>query len=162
MQFQTGDWVVHSTHGLGQIMAIEKRTINEIQSLYYMVKVASLTIWVAVDENAKSRLRLPSDAVGFLKSISVLSDPAESLSNDYRQRNVQLHEMLKDGGVKAYCKVIRDLAAYRQGRPASDHDNALMKYAQGILIGEWSYSLSITPAAAELELNRFITTPVVI
>ena len=58
MEFQIGDWVVHSTHGLGQIMAIEERTINEIQSLYYMVKVASLTIWVPMDENLKTRLRL--------------------------------------------------------------------------------------------------------
>jgi RNA polymerase-interacting CarD/CdnL/TRCF family regulator len=162
MQFQIGDWVVHSTHGLGQILAIETRTINEIKSLYYMVKVASLTTWVPVDENVKSRLRLPNDAAGFMESISVLSEPAESLSNDYRQRNLQLHEMLKDGGVTAYCKVIRDLAAYRQGRPTSDHDNTLMKYAKGILIAEWSYSLSITPAAAELELNRFITASVVI
>jgi RNA polymerase-interacting CarD/CdnL/TRCF family regulator len=162
MEFQIGDWVVHSTHGLGQILAIETRTINEIKSLYYMVKVASLTIWVPVDENVKSRLRLPNNAAGFLKSISVLSEPAESLSNDYRQRNLQLHEMLKDGGVEAYCKVIRDLAAYRQGRPASDHDNALMKYAQNILIGEWSFSLAITLDAAELELNRFITASVVV
>jgi RNA polymerase-interacting CarD/CdnL/TRCF family regulator len=161
MEFQTGDWVVHSTHGLGQIVAIEKRTINEIQSLYYMVKVANLTIWVPVNENAKSRLRLPNDAAGFMESISILSEPAESLSNDYRQRNLQLHERLKDGGVEAYCKVIRDLAAYRQGRPSSDHDNALMKHAQNILIGEWSFSLSITLDAAELELNRFITSQVV-
>lgn len=157
MEYQIGDWVVHCTHGLGQIMAIEKRTINEIQGLYYMVKVASLTIWVPMDENLKSRLRLPNNAAGFMASILVLSEPAESLPNDYRQRNLQLQDMLKGGGVEAYCKVIRDLAAYRRGRISSDHDNALMKHAQNILIGEWSYSLSITPDAAELALNRFIT-----
>ena len=157
MEFQTGDWVVHCTHGLGQVLAIEERTINEIKSLYYMIKVADLTIWVPMDENLKSRLRLPNDAAGFLESISVLSEPAESLPSDYRQRNLQLHDMLKNGGVESYCKVIRDLAAYRQDRPSSDHDNALMKYAQGILIGEWSFSLSITLHAAELELNRFLT-----
>jgi RNA polymerase-interacting CarD/CdnL/TRCF family regulator len=138
-------------------MAIEERTINEIQSLYYMVKVASLTIWVPMDENLKSRLRLPNNAAGFMESILVLSEPAESLPNDYRQRNLQLQGMLKGGGVEAYCKVIRDLAAYRRGRISSDHDNTLMKHAQNILIGEWSYSLSITPDAAELALNRFIT-----
>ena len=161
MKFQIGDWVVHSTHGLGQIMAIEERTLNEVQSLYYMVKVADLTIWVPLDENLESRLRLPNDAAGFLQSISVLSEPAQSLPADYRQRNLQLHDMLKDGGVEAYCKVIRDLTAYRQGHSPSDHDNVLMKHAQNILIGEWSYSLSITPDAAETELNRFITSIVV-
>lgn len=157
MKFKIGNWVVHCTHGLAQILAIEERTINEITGPYYMVKAADLTIWVPVDENVKSRLRLPSNATGFMESISVLSEPAESLPSDYRQRNLQLHDMLKDGGVEAYCKVIRDLSAYGQGRASSDHDNTLMKYVQGILIGEWSYSLSITRAAAMLELNRFIT-----
>jgi RNA polymerase-interacting CarD/CdnL/TRCF family regulator len=158
MEFQIGDWVVHCTHGLGQIMAIEERTVNGIKGPYYMVKVADLTIWIPIDENLKSRLRLPNDAAGFLESIAVLSKPAESLPSDYRQRNLQIHEMLKDGAVESYCKVIRDLSAYSQGRASSDHDHTLMKYAQEILIGEWSYSLSITPAAAELELNRFIAS----
>jgi len=161
MKFKIGDWVVHCTHGLGQIMAIEERTNNEIKSLYYMVNVAELTIWVPMDENLESRLRLPNDAAGFMESISVLSEPAESLPTDYRKRNLQLHEMLKDGGVEAYCKVIRDLTAYRQDRSSSDNDNTFMKHAQKMLIGEWSHSLSITPDAATLELNRLITSQVV-
>ena len=33
MEYQIGDWVVHCTRGLGQIMAIEKRTINGAQNL---------------------------------------------------------------------------------------------------------------------------------
>jgi len=161
MEFQIGDWVVHSTHGLGQIMAIEERTLNEVRGLYYMVQASVLTIWVPVDENAKSRLRRPNDAAGFLDSIAVLSEPAESLPTDYRQRNLQLHEMLKDGAVTSYCKVIRDLSAYRQNRASSDHDNAFMKRAQNILIGEWSFSLSITNAAAELELSRCLLSTAV-
>jgi len=161
MKFKIGDWVVHCTHGLGQILAMEERTINKIKAPYYKVQVADLTIWIPIDESLKSRLRLPNDAAGFMESIAVLSEPAENLPSDYRQRNLQLHDMLKDGGVEAYCKVIRDLSAYSQGRASSDHDNTLMKYVQGILIGEWSYSLSITPAAAKLELSRFITSVVV-
>jgi len=154
MEFQTGEWVVHCTHGIGQVLAIEERTINEIRSLYYMVKVADLTIWVPVDENLKSRLRLPTNAAGFREFLSILSEPAEILPDDYRQRNLQLNAMLKDGGVDSRCKVIRDLAAYRHGRTWSDHDSELMKRTQKILIGEWSFSLSITPHAAELELHR--------
>ena len=161
MEYQIGDWVMHCTHGLGQIMAIEERTINEVQSLYYMVKVADLTTWVPMDENVKNRLRLPNDAAGFMESISVLSEPAESLSSDYRQRNLQINDTLKNGSVESYCKVIRDLAAHRKGHLSSDHDNVLMKHAQNILIGEWSFSLSITLDAAQLELNRFINHQVV-
>ena len=161
MEYQIGDWVVHCTRGLGQIMAIEKRTINGAQNLYYMVKVADLTTWVPMDENLKNRLRLPNDAAGFMESISILLEPAETLPNDYRLRNVQINDTLKNGGVESYCKVIRDLAAHRQRHLASDNDNALMKHVQNILIGEWSFSLSITLDAAQLELERFINHQVV-
>jgi len=161
MEFQIGDWVVHCTHGLGQIMAIEERENNDIKSLYYMIQVADLSIWIPMDENIESRLRLPNDAARFLESISVLSEPAESLPTDYRQRNLQLHERLKDSGVESYCKVIRDLAAHRQDRSSSDYDDTLMKHVQKILLREWSYSLSITPHAAELELKRFLTPGIV-
>ena len=154
MNFQIGDWVVHCIHGLGQVVAIEERTMNENKVLYYMVKAADLTIWVPVDENLKSRLRFPMSASGFRQLLSILSEPAVSLPNDYRQRNLQLNEMLKDGEAESRCKVIRDLAAYRHDRSWSDHDRELMKHTQKTLIGEWSFSLSITPQEAEMELHR--------
>ena len=46
MNFQTGDRVMHSTYGLGHVQAIEKRTVDDTTTLYYMVQTADLTIWV--------------------------------------------------------------------------------------------------------------------
>jgi hypothetical protein len=65
--------------------------------------------------------------------------------------------MLKDGETGSRCQAIRDLAAYRQGRAWSEHDRELMKNIQRVLIGEWSFSLSVPPHEAELELNRSLS-----
>jgi CarD family transcriptional regulator len=154
MNFQIGDWVMHCTHGLGQVVAIEQRTMNDNQVLYYTVKVADLTIWVPVDENIKHRLRLPTSPAGFRQLLSILSEPAVSLPTDTRQRNLQLHDLLKDGEAESRCMAIRDLAAYRHNRSWSEHDRELMKHIQKTLIGEWSFSLSITPDEAEQALHR--------
>ena len=154
MDFKIGDWVVHCTYGLGQVLAIEERTFGEKITLYYMVKVSDLTIWVPADENLKSRLRFPTSESGFKKLLNTLSSPAEKLPDDYRLRNVHLHEMLKDGRAESLCKVIRDLAAYRHARSWSEHDSALMKRTQKSLIGEWSFIRSVTPHEAEIELNQ--------
>jgi len=54
--------------------------------------------------------------------------------------------------------VIRDLSAYRQVRPLNENDQALMRRAQNALLGEWGFALSVTPAQAELELNRLLTS----
>lgn len=154
MEYQIGDWVVHSAHGVGKVVAIEEKAVNGGQSVYYVVKTADLTIWVPVDEHLASRLRIPISAAGFKDVISILSEPAQVLPSDYRQRNLQLHTMLKLGSAEARCMVIRDLAAYRRQRSWSDHDRDLMRSTEKVLIGEWSYSLSITPEQAEMELRR--------
>lgn len=157
MEFQIGDRVVHCTHGLGQVLALEERAINDNTALYYMVQLADLTIWVPVDENLKSRLRLPTNEAEFRESLSILSTPAEQLPDDRRQRNFQLLEMLKEGEVESICRVIRDLTAYRHGRSWNEYDSALIKRAEKALIGEWSFILSVTPPQAEIELHRLLS-----
>jgi RNA polymerase-interacting CarD/CdnL/TRCF family regulator len=160
MDFRTGDWVVHCTHGLGQVLVIEERAFNNNIILYYMVQVADLTIWVPADENLKSRLRFPTSETKFRELLTTLSAPAEPLPDDRRQRNLHLSEMVKDGRVESLCKVIRDLDAYRLVHSWSEYDSALMNRTQKALIGEWSFILSVTPLEAKLELQRSLSSKV--
>jgi RNA polymerase-interacting CarD/CdnL/TRCF family regulator len=157
MGFKIGDWVVHCTHGLGQVLAIEERMNNNKTALYYMVKLADLTIWVPADENQNSRLRLPANEAEFRRLLSTLSGPADQLPDDRRQRNLQLLEMLKDGSVGSLCRVLRNLAAHRHHRTWSEYDSALMNRVQKALIGEWSFILSVTPLDAQIELHRLLS-----
>jgi RNA polymerase-interacting CarD/CdnL/TRCF family regulator len=156
MDFPTGDMVMHSTYGLGHVQAIEKRTVDDTTTLYYVVQTANLTIWVAADENMKNRLRYPTSAARFRKMLTILSSPAGSLPDDRRQRYIQLLERLNDGGIEPLCRMIRDLTAYRNSHSRNDYDNDLMKRANKTLISEWSVSLSVTPMEAETELHRLL------
>lgn len=157
MGFQIGDWVMHRTHGLGQVLAIEERMNNNKTALYYMVQLKEFTIWVPADENLNSRLRYPVSAEELRRLLATLSDPAEKLLDDRRQRNLQLLEMLEDGSVESMCRVLRDLAAHRHHRTWSEYDSALMNRVKKTLIGEWSFSLSVNPLDAETELQRLLT-----
>jgi RNA polymerase-interacting CarD/CdnL/TRCF family regulator len=157
MDFQTGDNVVHCTHGLGQVLAIEERAFFDKVIFYYMVQMADLTIWVPADEKLKSRLRSPNSEADFRKMLSILSSPADPLPGDRRQRNLHLLERLEDGRAESLCKVIRDLAANRHSLPWSESDNALMRRAQKALIGEWSFIFSISQSEAETELHRLLS-----
>jgi RNA polymerase-interacting CarD/CdnL/TRCF family regulator len=157
MGFQIGDWVVHCSHGLGQVLAIEERTNNNKTAPYYMVKLTDLTIWVPADENLNSRLRYPASEGEFKKLLATLSGPADKLPDDRRQRNLELQEMLKDGSVASICRVLRNLSSHRHHRTWSEYDSALMNRAQKALIGEWSFILSIKPLDAEVELQRLLT-----
>lgn len=157
MGFQIGDWVVHCAHGLGQIHDIEEKTNNNKTLMYYAIQLNDLTIWVPADDNQHSRLRPPTSAEDLRRLLATLSEPAEQLSDDRRQRNLQLLEILKDGKVESLCRVLRNLAAYRQRRTWNEYDSALMNRAQKALIAEWSFVLSIPPHEAEVELHRLLS-----
>jgi RNA polymerase-interacting CarD/CdnL/TRCF family regulator len=157
MGFQIGDWVVHCAHGLGQVLAIEERMNNNKTALYYMIKLADLTIWVPADENQNNRLRHPASEAEFRDLLSTLTGPADPLPDDRRQRNLQLLETLKDGSVESICRVLRNLSAHRHHRTWSEYDSALMNRVQKALIGEWSFILSVTPLDAEIELQRLLS-----
>jgi RNA polymerase-interacting CarD/CdnL/TRCF family regulator len=157
MEFQTGDHVVHCTHGLGQVLAIEERTFFDKIAFYYMVQITDLTIWVRADENLKNRLRRPTSETGFKEWLSILSSRADELPTERRLRATHLQERLEDGRAESLCKVIRDLAEYRKSHSWSESDGALMRRAQKALIGEWSFINSITPLEAESQLHHLLS-----
>ncbi|MBK6793973.1 MAG: hypothetical protein IPG80_15905 [Anaerolineales bacterium] len=156
MNFQTGEWVVHCTHGLGQVKAIEERSFGDNTVPYYMVQIADLTIWVPDDENLGKRLRKPVNEGEFKKLLNTLAGPPEELPTDRRQRNQYLVEMLKDGSAESLCRVIRDLTAHRGHRSWSEYDSELIRRVKKTLIGEWSFILSITPLDAEVEMQKLL------
>ena len=156
MEFKIDDWVVHCTHGLGQVKTIEQRTFGEQSVLYYMVQIGDLTVWVPADENINTRLRAPKSRDDFQKLFSLLNSTPEALPIDRRQRNQFLLEVLKDGSAESLCRVLRDLSAIRKQRTWGDYDRDIMKRIQKTLISEWSYVLSVSPHDAESELTKML------
>jgi RNA polymerase-interacting CarD/CdnL/TRCF family regulator len=69
-----------------------------------------------------------------------------------------LFELLKDGRAESLCKIIRDLSASQKIKSLNDNDQTLLKQVKNALLGEWGFALSITPAQAELELHRLLTS----
>ena len=73
------------------------------------------------------------------------------------QRAVLVTEHLDDVPAEGGLNWLAD-RAYRQVRPLNENDQALMRRAQKALLGEWGFALSVTPAQAELELHRLLTS----
>ncbi len=157
MEFQPGDWVVHCTHGVGQIKSVEDRSFGDRNIPYFMVQIGDLTIWVPADENINKRLRFPSTQAEFHTLLGTLSSPPETLPIDRRQRTQHLLEVLKDGSAETLCKVIRDLSAIRKHRTWSEYDRNLMHRIQKMFTGEWSFIFSISPQDADIELQKLLS-----
>jgi len=158
MNFREGDPVMHWTYGFGEVLRLEEREISGQTTLYYAVQVRDMTVWVPADDNLKSRLRPPTPQARFKRLLAILSGPAEPLSEDRHERKTRLLELLNDGRPEALCQVIRDLSAHQRVKALNDSDQALLKRSQTVLLGEWGFVLSLTPAQADLEMQRLLAS----
>jgi RNA polymerase-interacting CarD/CdnL/TRCF family regulator len=160
MNFHKGDMVMHWTHGIGQIVNLEERALAGSKTVYYVVQVRDMTVWVPADSKVGSRLREPTPKLRFQRLLAILSTPSEPLPTDRLERKTHLLELVQEGRPEGLCKVIRDLSAYQKqlGKPMNDNDQMILKQSRNTLLGEWGFVLSITPAQAEHELHRLLTS----
>lgn len=156
MEFRNGDPVMHWTYGFGHIVQLEERTVSGQRTLYYAVQVRDLTIWVPADGKLESRLRSPTPEAGFEQLFALLTSPGEPLPDDRQERKLLLQEQLRDGRAESLCRVIRDLSAFRHTKSLNDNDQALLRRSRDALLSEWAFALSISPAQADLDLERLL------
>jgi len=157
MEFHDGDPVMHWTYGLGTVMRLEERNLSGSNMLYYAVQIGDMTVWVPADHELKNRLRSPTLKAKFMRLLKILSDPSETLPIDRQERRLLLLDWLKNGRAESLCRVIRDLSAFRDAHQLNETDQALLKRSQHALLGEWGFAFSLTPAQAEIKLNRLLT-----
>ena len=159
MDFKIGDAVIHCTYGLGRIVRLEEQAFLGKETLYYVVQVRNMTIWVPADAQVLSRMRCPTPQDEFPRLFSILHEPGGTLPDDRFARKTYLVEELKDGKAESCCRVVRDLSFYQYGKTLNENDKLVLKQASDSLLGEWEFSLSVPLALAQVKLNSLLLKP---
>jgi len=156
MNFKIGDPIIHWAHGLGEIVGIEERILSGEKTLYYIVKIQSLSVFVPANGEVSNRLRVPTPKSDFEKLVKILSGSSESLMEDRFDRKTQLRKALADGKAETTCRVIRDLASFAKKKPLNDDDQNIMNRAWSSLCGEWGFALSMPRDQVEREIHGIL------
>src|SRR5512133_3784904 len=109
MNYAIGDTVVHWTHGLGTVIAIDQMDLDGEAKQYYVVKVDLLNLWVPVDEANIGSIRLPTESIQFKALFDILRTPGKRLPEQHYQRKMALRERMQKTTLEGLCHVIRDL-----------------------------------------------------
>ena len=152
MDFQIGDKVIHWTYGLGEVVHIEDKVIHGSPTNCYVVRTPDMTIWIPIDHQRQSSLRIPTPPEEFDKLFAILTSPGEGLPEDRLQRKDQLMAKLKDGQLASVCRVIRDLLNYKRSSKLNDQETSILERAKHSLLNEWTYSLGVSPVQAQMIL----------
>lgn len=158
LTFNVGDQVIHAIYGLGVVMKLDEKEISGQTSIYYVVQIRDLTLWVPANESGEHCLRFLTPTDDFENIFHILASPGEPLSVDRYERRTQLMQRLKEGTLESISRIIRDLILYKRSKKMNDNDTTTLNRARTLLLNEWSVALSVPIQDAEQALKDLLGT----
>jgi CarD family transcriptional regulator len=155
MMFSVGDKVVHPGYGPGVITGIERRQVIGEAKRYYVIDMLSggttLMTPVAQADNVGLRPAINDEQVERL--LQLLTAAPGELPDDFRERQADIEERLKEGDVYVSAEVARDMTWFGQRRGLTKRDTQLLQRAQELVGGELALirGLELKEAISELE-----------
>lgn len=157
MGFRSGDYVVHPTYGVGNIMRLEERQLAEVETrLYYVLAIDRGTVWVPVHSNGSTLLRAVTSKQELDQYRVLLRSRPTTLERDYKKRRLKINERLKQGSFLDLCEVVRDLTAHGWKSHIGDGEAALLLQASNNLSREWAASAGMSVPEALHEVNALL------
>lgn len=150
--YSAGDKVVHPGHGPGVIQGIERREMLGVEKQYYVIDMLTGggTLMTPVAQADEIGLRPAISQAAVKKLLRSLADDPGTLPDDFRERQLDVEERLKEGDIYASVGVIRDLAWYGRAKSLTKRDAQLMQRAEELVAGELAL-------IKEIELKEAVT-----
>jgi CarD family transcriptional regulator len=156
MMYATGDKVVHPGYGPGVVRGIEQREMLGEAKQYYIIALQSSggTLMTPVAQADKVGLRPAISQTAVNKLFKALSGKPAHLSEDFRVRQDDIEERLKEGDIFATAQVIRDLTWYGQAQGLTKRDTQLVQRAEELIACELALveGIEIKEAASRLQV----------
>ena len=138
--YSPGDWIVHEAHGVGQIIAIENKSIGDKEAGYYRIDTEDCTLWVPLD--GEDLLRVLATPEEFAEATAILKRPSQQMSTNYRSRLARIRRAQDKGTPSALARIVRDLWARQQRRgKLSKTENQALRDIFAQLLTEWTVSM---------------------
>lgn len=159
MAYKIDDRVVHPTYGVGRIVGLVSKRFEAEERQFYEVAIDRSTVWVPVDDSGHGNgngLRPLTPKTELNRYRRVLQSSPVPLTQDPRQRKLDLQDRLKLGTFQAMCEAVRDITARGWLKPLSEADTAMLRKAREGLCQEWAASSDVSVTQATAEVNALL------
>ena len=154
--FKIGDMAVYPAHGVGEITAIQTRSLGGTERSFYILKVVEngMKIMVPVETAATAGLRPVMSRKEGKKVFEILrSDEVAVRTQPWNRRYREYMEMLKSGSPFEVAKVLRDLFRLKSEKDLSFGERRLLDTARSLLVTELSLALRTKEKNIEKEIH---------
>lgn len=138
MNFKVGDKVVYPNHGVGVIEQVAKRSIGELESSFYCLRILSTdsTVMVPVDNTQAVGLRKVLTRRETNRVLKALKDGEVTTYDDWKGRFQANSEKMRTGDIRAVAEVLKSLTMLNEIKPLSYRERKMLDRARFLLVSE--------------------------
>ena len=156
--FSTKDYVVYPTHGVGQVIDIEKREVVGQKLEMYVIEFPNMAmlVRVPVDKTKLNNLRKVSRPGKIQNIFKILTEKARIKRTMWSRRAQEYDQKINSGEIEQMAEVVRDLNRADSQAEQSYSERQLFELAYGRLLKEIIVSLKITDEAGKKKVDKLL------
>lgn len=157
-EFESGQFVVYPSHGLGRITGVEQQEIAGMGMRLYVVSFEQdkMTLRVPVEKAGKSGMRAVSSQDLMDKAVTTLRGRARVKRTMWSRRAQEYEAKLNSGDPVAIAEVVRDLHRASDQPEQSYSERQLYEAALDRLAREFAVVEKLEPDAAARKLEEVL------
>jgi CarD family transcriptional regulator len=158
-RFRVGDPVVSPAHGLGQVVALERRDVNGGPRDFYVIHVrdTGIRMVVPIEATGAAGLRPPIDRKTAANLVSVFKERRPAVAGiPWSRRHRRYQQLLHSGSAREVAMVMRDLLRLRSRKELSFGERKLLDAARRMLVKEVALACGENEDAVERRFQRAI------
>lgn len=151
--FEVGDNAVYPGHGVGEVVAVEKKEMMGCEQVFYSIKILETGMKIMVPKNNAKNvgLRPIISKTEAAKVLNILQEKDVKIDNQtWNRRYREYMEKIKTGSVYEIAEVLRDLFLLKVDKELSFGERKMLDTARNLLITE----LSLATTKKELEAEE--------
>jgi len=159
--FEVGDPVFSPAHGLGQVVAIERRDVDgdarDVYVILITVQGTDIRLVVPVQGTRTVGLRRPIDRKTATSVLDVFKEPHSAVEGIPWVRQLRHYQqLLHSGSAEEVARVFRDLLRLRLRKELSFGQRQLLDSARRMLVKEVALAFGDTEARVERRFERAV------
>lgn len=138
MIYSTGDWVVHSYYGVGQIRRIEVKPIHGEETKCFKVRTKDSTYWFPTSDQDNPRIRPVATKEIIEKVVKNLKRKSSILDTDRKYWKTRIEDVQTNGDLLEISKLVRDLSAQQVLRDLNQTEEKALEHFKEQILREWA------------------------
>jgi CarD family transcriptional regulator, regulator of rRNA transcription len=159
LDFKVGDKVVYPNHGVGVIEQVMKKSVGDMVSSFYCLRIISTdsTVMVPVGNTIAVGLRKVLTRKEIVRVMDVLKNGDVATYDDWKGRFQANSEKMRTGDIHAVAEVLKSLTILAEIKPLSYRERKMLDRARFLLVSELAEAGAKTSEKVEAEIDVALT-----